>query len=64
MASSRYLDQRPPVNTPADLAQCAGMLALYFPAQSLLPAKTRVFVDFVVDHFREEKLALRFSALA
>jgi DNA-binding transcriptional LysR family regulator len=40
-----------------------GMLALYFPAQNLLPAKTRAFVDFIVAHFREQKLAQRFSAL-
>jgi DNA-binding transcriptional LysR family regulator len=40
-----------------------GMLALYFPAQNLLPAKTRAFVDFIVARFREQKLAQRFSAL-
>ncbi|MFL6719135.1 MAG: LysR family transcriptional regulator [Burkholderiaceae bacterium] len=40
-----------------------GMLALYFRAQNLLPAKTRAFVDFIVAHFRQQKLAQRFSAL-
>lgn len=40
-----------------------GMVALYFPAQRLLPAKTRVFVDFIVDQFRMNKLGQRFSAL-
>lgn len=40
-----------------------GMLALYFAAARLLPAKTRVFVDYVVEHFRQEQLAQRFSAL-
>ncbi|WP_034295612.1 LysR family transcriptional regulator [Herbaspirillum sp. RV1423] len=39
-----------------------GMLALYFAAARLLPAKTRVFVDYVVEHFRHEELARRFSA--
>ncbi|ADJ65371.1 LysR family transcriptional regulator [Herbaspirillum seropedicae] len=39
-----------------------GMLSLYFTAARLLPAKTRVFVDFVVEHFRRERLAERFSA--
>lgn len=40
-----------------------GMLALYFPAQNLLPAKTRAFVDFIVAHFRQHNLAQRFSAI-
>ena len=40
-----------------------GMLALYFAAARLLPAKTRVFVDYVVEHFRREELARRFSAI-
>jgi DNA-binding transcriptional LysR family regulator len=39
-----------------------GTVSLYFAAQKLLPAKTRAFVDFVVAHFREQKLAQRFSA--
>jgi DNA-binding transcriptional LysR family regulator len=39
-----------------------GTLSIYFAAQKLLPAKTRAFVDFVVEHFRKEKLAKRFSA--
>lgn len=40
----------------------AGALSLYFSAQKLLPAKTRVFVDFIVAHFRKHKLAEKFSA--
>ncbi|MES2024391.1 MAG: LysR family transcriptional regulator [Pseudomonadota bacterium] len=39
-----------------------GTLSLYFPAQKLLPAKTRAFVDFVLERFRAQKLAQRFSA--
>ena len=41
----------------------AGSISLYFASQKLLPAKTRAFVDFVTDAFREQKLARRFSAL-
>ncbi|AYC33801.1 LysR family transcriptional regulator [Pseudomonas cavernae] len=40
-----------------------GSLALYFAAQKLLPGKTRAFVDFIVEQFREQRLAERFSAL-
>lgn len=39
-----------------------GTLSIYFAAQKLLPAKTRVFVDYVVEHFRMHKLAQAFSA--
>lgn len=39
-----------------------GKLSLYFSAQKLLPAKTRAFIDFVVAHFRQQKLAQQFSA--
>lgn len=39
-----------------------GPISLYFAGQKLLPAKTRVFVDFVTEQFREQKLARRFSA--
>lgn len=41
----------------------AGPISLYFASQKLLPAKTRAFVDFVTQSFREQKLAQRFSAL-
>ncbi|MBT8768428.1 LysR family transcriptional regulator [Pseudomonas boanensis] len=39
-----------------------GSLVLYFSAQKLLPAKTRAFIDFIVEQFRAQKLAERFSA--
>lgn len=39
-----------------------GSLSLYFSAQKLLPAKTRVFVDFIVERFRQQKLAEQFNA--
>ncbi|AOE86392.1 LysR family transcriptional regulator [Pseudomonas sp. TCU-HL1] len=39
-----------------------GSLSLYFSAQKLLPAKTRVFIDFIVERFREQKMAEQFNA--
>jgi hypothetical protein len=39
------------------------LLMLYFAGQRLLPAKTRAFVDFVVEAFRKQRLAARFSAV-
>lgn len=41
----------------------AGAISIYFAAHPLLPAKTRVFVDFVVEKFRELKLAVRFRGI-
>ncbi|ARU25967.1 LysR family transcriptional regulator [Cellvibrio sp. PSBB006] len=40
----------------------AGPVSIYFASAKMLPAKTRVFVDFIVAHFRQEKLAQKFSA--
>lgn len=40
-----------------------GNLSLYYPAQHLLPQKTRVFIDHVVECFRVRDLPARFSAL-
>jgi DNA-binding transcriptional LysR family regulator len=39
----------------------AGPISLYFASRTLLPAKTRVFVDHVVDACRRERLAQRFA---
>lgn len=36
-------------------------LCIYYPSRRLLPAKTRVFVDFVIERFRETGLAGQFS---
>ncbi|MGU7774617.1 LysR substrate-binding domain-containing protein [Burkholderia sp. MR1-5-21] len=41
----------------------AGTISLYYASRTLLPAKTRVFVDFVTDTFRRRKLAKKFSAM-
>lgn len=40
-----------------------GNLSLYYSAQALLPQKTRVFIDHIVECFREQDLPARFNAL-
>lgn len=57
-----YLEHGRLVRVLPDWYVDAGPLSLYFSAQKLLPAKTRAFVDFIVAHFRTQKLAQRFSA--
>ena len=39
----------------------AGPISIYYASRTLMPAKTRVFVDFVVEVFRRERLAERFA---
>lgn len=39
----------------------AGAISLYYASRSLLPAKTRVFIDHVSDAFRQARLAERFA---
>ncbi|PTQ13378.1 LysR family transcriptional regulator [Sphingomonas oleivorans] len=39
----------------------AGPISLYYASRTLLPSKTRVFVDFVAETFRRERLAERFA---
>jgi len=39
-----------------------GAISLYFTSQKLMPAKTRAFVDFMTEAFREQKMAERYSA--
>lgn len=39
-----------------------GSLCLYFPTTKFLPTKTRVFVDYITEQFRQQKLATRFDA--
>lgn len=59
-----YLSRGALVRVLPDWYVDSGMLALYFTGARLMPAKTRVFIDYVVDHFRHEKLAQRFSAMS
>ncbi|WP_207481785.1 LysR family transcriptional regulator [Arenibaculum pallidiluteum] len=39
----------------------AGSISLYYASRTLLPAKTRTFIDFVADAFKRERLAERFA---
>ena len=38
-----------------------GPISIYYASPTLLPAKTRVFVDFVVEAFKRDRLAERFA---
>jgi DNA-binding transcriptional LysR family regulator len=40
----------------------AGAISLYYASKTLISAKTRVFVDFVVNAFKSERLDVAFSA--
>lgn len=39
----------------------AGAISIYYPTRTLLPGKTRAFIDFVVEAFEREHLAKRFA---
>ena len=39
----------------------AGPISLYYATRTLLPAKTRVFVEHVVEAFKKQRLAQRFA---
>jgi DNA-binding transcriptional LysR family regulator len=39
----------------------AGPISIYYATRTLLPAKTRAFVDFVIEAFRRQRLAERFA---
>lgn len=41
----------------------AGSISIYYASRTLLPAKTRAFAEFVVEAFRQRKLARKFSAV-
>jgi hypothetical protein len=38
-----------------------GPISIYYASRTLLPAKTRVFVDFIVQAFNRDRLAERFA---
>ena len=38
-----------------------GPISIYYASRTLLPSKTRLFVDYVVEAFRRERLAERFA---
>lgn len=56
-----YLDQGSLVRVLPNWYVDAGHIAVYFSAHKLLPAKTRAFVDCLVEHFKSQNLAERFS---
>lgn len=58
-----YLDSGRLVRVLPEWYVDAGNTALYYAAQKLLPAKTRVFVDYVIEHFRSQGLERKFSAI-
>jgi len=39
----------------------AGAISLYYASRSLLPAKTRAFIDFIAEAFKRDRLAERFA---
>jgi DNA-binding transcriptional LysR family regulator len=57
-----YLESGALVRVLPDWYTERGEISLYFAAKKQLPAKTRVFIDFVVDRFRTRHLAERWSA--
>ncbi|MCV3768861.1 LysR family transcriptional regulator [Rhizobium sp. TRM95796] len=40
----------------------AGAISIYYGSRALVPAKTRVFVDWIASAFKEQRLAERFAA--
>ena len=58
-----YLQSGALVRVLPDWHADVGPISLYFASQKLLPGKTRAFVDFVTDAFREQQLAHHLSAL-
>lgn len=56
-----YLQSSAVIRVLPDWYVDAGALSIYFTAHKLLPAKTRAFVDFIVEQFREQKWAKHFS---
>ncbi|MNG11937.1 LysR substrate binding domain protein [compost metagenome] len=39
----------------------AGTISMYFATRSLMPAKTRAFIDFISEVFDQQQFALQFS---
>jgi DNA-binding transcriptional LysR family regulator len=56
-----HLESGAPVRLIPNWYSDAGPISIYYATRNLLPAKTRVFVDFVVEAFRREHLAERFA---
>ncbi|TWC29760.1 LysR family transcriptional regulator [Pseudomonas sp. SJZ079] len=58
-----YLDTGSLIRVLPDWYVDAGHISVYFSGHNLLPAKTRAFVDSLVEHFSAQQLVERFSAL-
>lgn len=58
-----YLNDGSLVRVLPDWYVDGGTLSIYYSSQSLLPAKTRAFVDFIVAGFRKQRLAAQFAAV-
>jgi DNA-binding transcriptional LysR family regulator len=56
-----YLESKALVRLVPDWYADLGSISLYYASRTLLPAKTRVFVDFVLEAFRRNRLAERFA---
>jgi DNA-binding transcriptional LysR family regulator len=57
----RHLDSGALVRLVPQWYADAGPVSIYYASKTLMPAKTRVFVDFVADAFRRQRLAERFA---
>lgn len=59
----QYLETGELLRVLPDWYEEAGAISVYFTSQKLMPAKTRAFIDFITEHFREQDFARRFQAL-
>jgi DNA-binding transcriptional LysR family regulator len=59
----RHLESGALVRVLPDWYTETGVISLYFAAKKLMPAKTRVFVDFIVEKFRAERYSEKWSAV-
>ena len=60
--ASRWLKSGALLRLLPDWRADAGPVSIYYPSKKLLPAKTRVFVDCVVEHFRRPEVAAIFES--
>lgn len=58
-----YLQQQRLLRVLPDWYVDDGNISLYYAEHKLLPGKTRAFVDFVIEQFRDQGLMQRFSAV-
>jgi DNA-binding transcriptional LysR family regulator len=56
-----YLEKNALVRLVPDWYADLGSISLYYATRTLLPAKTRVFIDFVLEAFQRNHLAERFA---